>query len=856
MTVSVAAVVVANSADVYLSETLSQLSKQLYTIEQVVVVDTASSIETAQVVSRFGFSLVQPGDLRLGAAIQAGIAALQSKPQWLWILHDDSAPEPNALTQLAKTAEVSESVAIVGPKLLRWDLPIEIQQLGLTVTATGKPFLLVESEFDQGQFDVRSDTLAVSTAGMLVGFDLYQKLGGFDDRSPALAQDIEFSLKARAAGYRVVVEPSAKVLHAGLAMAGRRSRRWLGGGYRTAISKAHLHIFGLLAPRGLLPLVYLLLPVLSVISIPYALLIKRPSKIAGAFSAWLWGWGTISARFSARRRLNQLGSLAAARSLYASPKQIKQKQAKRMEFPPEPAKDDRRGFFSSGAFYLAALLPLVSFSGFPLAALSATGSPIGRSFESIWQATGVDAVQFLDGVAYPSDPFNWFYALLAVLPAAPSLTLNWFVFLASSLAFLTSWLLIGQLTQRSWLRNLSALAYSLSPALLSLQANAAAVELTVLIFTPLSIYFILKTKSAFNSARAVRWSALAGLSLATVAIANPIVFALIGLFTIYLVSANLSRALWLFFSLLPSAALLAPWFIASSDLGVGIFALTSSSRILLPDYLIWHVAVLGLVAAITFMAGSVSLALLTTIACALIIGSDRLLGFSFAEVSGLLSLAIVILLAHILERVGSRQPRIAIATLLAAGTAASAVLFGIMANRPLQVEDLSAPALVVAQADAEDSTRTLVLSFDEAVEVDLVWGDGRSADERSVLYSKFGAESTIKQPLADLTAQLVAANPAAVPDLLAELGIDFVLVAGNNPQALATKAAVTGMEYFQIAGDSSFGSLFSVTSSRNEPIEVIPAAYRDWQLLTLALFGLLSIPTPAAIRGYRRKAVK
>jgi hypothetical protein len=164
--------------------------------------------------------------------------------------------------------------------------------------------------------------------------------------------------------------------------------------------------------------------------------------------------------------------------------------------------------------------------------------------------------------------------------------------------------------------------------------------------------------------------------------------------------------------------------------------------------------------------------------------------------------------------------------------------------------------LVVAQADAEPSTRTLVISFEQALNVDLVWGDGRSADERSVLYSALGAESSIKQPLAELTAQLVAANPAAVGTLLADLGIDFVLVVGSDPQALSTKAAVSGMEYFQIAGESSFGSLFRVTSERNEPVVEISASNRNWQLATLALFGLLLIPTPAVIRGYRRKAVK
>lgn len=856
MTVSVAAVVVANSADVYLSETLSQLSKQLYPIQQVVVVDTASRIETAQVVSRYGYSLVQPGDLRLGAAIQAGIEALESQPQWLWILHDDSAPEPNALTQLAKTAEVSESVAIVGPKLLRWDLPIEIQQLGLTVTPTGKPFLLVESEYDQGQFDVRSDTLAVSTAGMLVGFDLWQQLGGLDDKSPALAQDIEFSLKARAAGFRVVVEPTAKVLHAGLAMAGKRSRQWLSGGYRTAIAKAHLHLFGLTAPRGVTPILYLLLPLLALLSIPYALFIKRPDRITGTISAWFWGWATFPTRFSARTRLRQLGSIAAAKSLIASRKQIRQKQSKQMEFPPEQSRTGKAGFFSSGAFYLTLLLPLFVLGSFPLAALSTTGSPIGRSFESIWAATGVDLVQYLDGVAVASDPFNWFYALLALAPMSPSLTLNWFVFLASSLAFVACWLLIGQFSPRPWLRNLAAASYALSPALLALQSSAAVVELVVLIFTPLSLYLQIKSQRAFNSARAWRWAALAGLSSAVVAIANPIVFILLGLAAIGLALVNFSRALPLLLSLLPASSLLGPWLIATNTIDLRLFALTSSNRSELPDQLIWYVVALGVLVAIAAVIGAGLLSLLVAGLSAALIAIDRLLGFSYAEVSGLLSLGIVLLLVAVIQRIKKRQLIVASAAALSAGLLTSGVIFGAMSAKPAQIEDLSAPALVVAQADAEASTRTLLISFDEAIHSDLVWGDGRSADERSVLYSAAGAQSAIEQPLAELTAQVVAANPAVVGTLLEELGIDFVLVVGTEPQALATKASISGMEYFQIAGESSFGSLFRVTTLRSEPVVEIPASNRNWQLAVIAIYGLLSIPTPATIRGYRRRVAK
>ncbi|MGA1620525.1 MAG: glycosyltransferase family 2 protein, partial [Aquiluna sp.] len=216
---SVAAIVVSHAAGEYLEKTLQDLANQTHQLQQVVVVDTAGDEQAVALASSHGFSLIQPGDLKLGAAIDAGIMALGASPSWIWILHDDSAPEPQALERLARAAEISPSVAVIGPKLLSWEKPIEIQQMGLTLTQTGKPFLLVSREYDQGQHDSTGDTLAVSTAGMLVSLGLWQKLGGLNDASPVFAQDLEFCLKARASGFRVIVEASARVHHAGLSMA-------------------------------------------------------------------------------------------------------------------------------------------------------------------------------------------------------------------------------------------------------------------------------------------------------------------------------------------------------------------------------------------------------------------------------------------------------------------------------------------------------------------------------------------------------------------------------------------------------------------------------------------------------------
>lgn len=853
MTGSVATIVVAHSANEYLAETLSQLSKQNHSIQQVMVVDTASDEETAQIVSRFGFSMIQPSNLGLGAAIDAGVAALSHEPNWLWILHDDSAPEPNALAALSRRAETSPSVAIVGPKLLRWEMPIEIQQMGITVTKTGRPFLLVESEFDQGQFDVTTDTLAVSTAGMLVSLPIWRQLGGIDDRSPLFAQDIEFAIKARAAGYRVVVEASARVLHAGLSFSQKRTRSWLRGSYRQALAKAHIHLATVLLPAPLVPLLYLLLPVAAIGLIPFNLIAKKPTRIFGQLTAWLWAWATFPARIRARQSVRKFGSLSSLSSLFASWREVRSKRNKDFEFPAEPLVR-RKGFFQSGAFYISLLIPLLALGQFPSGALKSASFPIGRNFQSIWENTGTVGVSYLEGFPFPADPFNWFFALVALLPASPSVGLSWFVFLALSLSFISAWLLMGLLTDRAWLRSFAALGYALSPPLLSMQSSGDVVGLVVAVFLPLTLYFVWQNYQAFNSARSWRWGALAGLSAALIAISNPLIFALAIVFAVGLGLARIGKLLPLLLTAIPGSVLLLPWFMTIWP-RLDLFVQTSSARFDSGDFAFWPAIALAVAVLIASIAGRLGLALASALFAALAMAAGNLLGFDSSELPALLTLLAVALLVAALDATQRKSILVPGSLFAIAGIAASTFFYGVNVERLRQTDDLAAPALVVAQADVASETRTLVLTFDDKVAADLVWGDGRSVDERSVLYRFVANESIIANDLAELTGQLVAANSESVDQLLSKLGINFVIVQGNEAQALSTKAALASMPYFQISGDSAFGSLFRVT------IEVSNANYersadRTVPLSILAAHLLLAIPTPATIRGYRRRGRK
>lgn len=864
-TLSVATVVVSHGAVDYLATTLKALSVQTHLVEQIVVVETSSDAACIEIAKQFGHSVIEPGDIKLGAAIDSGVQSLKTLPGWLWILHDDSAPEPTALQMLASAAELSPSVAIVGPKLLEWGNEIQIQQLGITVTPTGRPFLLVENQYDQGQHDGSRDTLAVSTAGMLVAVGLWQKLGGLNDSSPVFAQDIEFCAQARVAGFRVVVEPRARVSHRGLSMKQARTRKWLGGNRTQALSRAHVHLAGIFAPPLLLPLVYLALPLAALISIPQNLITKKPTRIFGQFTAWLWAWFTIGSRLGARKKLRGLGKTRPLRDFLATRAQRKKRRESKFEHGPESAESTGKGLIGSGSVWLG-LLPLIfGWSLFPVGALYAERLvPLGDSFRSIWSATGLAQVPYLAGVDLPTDPFNWVLSLFGLaLNSNPSLALAVFVFVAPSIGFAGFWMLTSLFMGRVWVRNLVALIFSLSPQVLMVQAMAGVADLVTISTAPWLTFFLIKAATSYNSARTWRWVGLAGLAAAFIAVSNPIIFLLFIVLGIALGANNLRKLPIMLWFVLPGAVLLYPWVLLAFEQNQWALLSVTSSTFLLPQSP--YASVIALIflgsAALPATASLFGTRLAVSVS-AWVVAIILWFGSLYQPIAGsfamqALSLAALLVGAGLFLDGITKRWAIATASLAAsAGVLASGFAFGPLA--PTQSyfgTQRQAPALVVAASEVDEGVRTLQIDVSgDRVDVQLEWGAGETLEQKSLAYELLLPESPIAAELAQLTGSLVAGNSSGVAELLLGLGVDFVLLDGVDQESIASaRVAIDSMTMLQAAGETPYGYLWQVVGSSVEtPSSAETSDSKNLELGILAAFLLLAIPTPASIRGTRR----
>ncbi|MDR7251470.1 GT2 family glycosyltransferase/energy-converting hydrogenase Eha subunit A [Nocardioides sp. BE266] len=178
---------------------------------------------------------VVPGSTNYPAAVRhgLGLAPAVADDEWVWLLHDDSNPDPTALAELLAAAHEHPEAAILGPKLREWPSLRRLLEVGLTISGTGhRETGLERGEYDQGQHDAVREVLAVNTAGMLVRRRVLESLGGLDEELPIFGNDIDFGWRAALAGHRTLVVPQAVVFHAEAAHRGIR---------RTPITGRHTH---------------------------------------------------------------------------------------------------------------------------------------------------------------------------------------------------------------------------------------------------------------------------------------------------------------------------------------------------------------------------------------------------------------------------------------------------------------------------------------------------------------------------------------------------------------------------------------------------------------------------------------
>nr|WP_306901628.1 glycosyltransferase family 2 protein [Arthrobacter sp. B1I2] len=628
--VHVTAVVVAHNGSAYLPRTLSALAAQTRPVDRAIGVDTGSRDDSygllREALGEAGVASHPRGKGGMGAAVSAALEALVpfhgtaggAGTEWIWLLHDDAAPAPEALAELLGAVERAPSVTVAGCKQLDWHSPRKLMDVGLSTSRWAERLTLIDAdEVDQGQYDGRTDTFAVNSAGMLVRRDIWEHLGGFDPALPGSGDDVDFCWRNRLAGHRVVVVPAARMFHV--------AHRPHALGNPSAARKAQVHLRLKHSPLWMVPVHGIGALLGSLFKLVLSIVVKDPGHGISQLLATCAALGRPGAVARARRAAKRTRRIrrSVIRKLQTPRREVWSHRRSLMEAlgsdgsgadhlvqdplahqPTGDAADDfaalatsKRGWVGNGALaavIIAAVASLLALAGLFRAPAVAGGAliPVSANLGDIWHNASSWWVSLGTGLPGRGDPFDYVLWIVGVFgggDANPAMA--WLLLLGAPLSGLTAWFAAGGLTVRRRLRFVAAVFWAAAPALQAALNQGRAGALIAHIMLPLVVLGLLRAtgsavghgrfspspapeygfadmpaaKAGINGVPSWTASAAAGLALAVTVASAPslLVPATVVIVLCGLLLGRRGRTVW--WALLPSAALFIPFALSTMD---------------------------------------------------------------------------------------------------------------------------------------------------------------------------------------------------------------------------------------------------------------------------------------------------
>lgn len=193
---------------------LDALGQQTFADSEVIVVDDASSDESAQLVAEHYPAvrlIVNRRNLGFAAACNTGAAAARGR--YIVLLNNDTEPEAGWLAELAKAIAAHPQAAVVASKLLLYDRRDTLHTTGDLLGADGIPRNRGVWETDRGQYDGAGAIFSGCGGASAYRKDIWQALGGFDEEFWMYLEDVDLGFRARLLGCEVVFAPQARVYH-------------------------------------------------------------------------------------------------------------------------------------------------------------------------------------------------------------------------------------------------------------------------------------------------------------------------------------------------------------------------------------------------------------------------------------------------------------------------------------------------------------------------------------------------------------------------------------------------------------------------------------------------------------------
>ena len=188
--------------------------------DEIIVVDNGSK-DTTRAVLAMQFPGVQviPNTYNLGVARARNQGLAAARGTYVLVLDDDTIMQPEALVQLVAVLDASPTVALCGPQLLSTthepiSTNLTFPTLSHKVRRWGRAERRNGSPWDNSISGRMREVDYVIGACQLIRRAALDEIGLYDEHIFYGPEDIDLCLRLRQAGWRIILQPAARVLHA------------------------------------------------------------------------------------------------------------------------------------------------------------------------------------------------------------------------------------------------------------------------------------------------------------------------------------------------------------------------------------------------------------------------------------------------------------------------------------------------------------------------------------------------------------------------------------------------------------------------------------------------------------------
>jgi N-acetylglucosaminyl-diphospho-decaprenol L-rhamnosyltransferase len=220
----VSAIVVSYNTREDLLRCLTSLERHVTLPLETVVVDNASSDDSAAAVrARFAAAVVVENAKNLGFGRACNLGLAVARAPYRLLLNSDAEVLQGAVEAMAALLDARPQVGLVGPRILSEDGSVQVSY--------GPPlepwWEWKQRRLVRGVRERRPDALRkasarastecepawISAACLLARAETLQAVGGFDDAFFLYEEDVDLCARVRQAGWRILFTPTAEVIH-------------------------------------------------------------------------------------------------------------------------------------------------------------------------------------------------------------------------------------------------------------------------------------------------------------------------------------------------------------------------------------------------------------------------------------------------------------------------------------------------------------------------------------------------------------------------------------------------------------------------------------------------------------------